>query len=49
MVFDISDRDSFLRIQDYWLRQVQDCQKLNAQTILIGNKLDLSEVRVFIC
>ncbi|CAK80075.1 unnamed protein product (macronuclear) [Paramecium tetraurelia] len=45
MVFDIADKDSFNRISDYWIKQVQECSKANSQTILVGNKIDLCEKR----
>ncbi|CAD8069678.1 unnamed protein product [Paramecium primaurelia] len=45
MVFDIADKDSFNRISDYWIKQVQECSKANAQSILVGNKIDLCEKR----
>ncbi|CAD8083629.1 unnamed protein product [Paramecium sonneborni] len=45
MVFDIADKDSFNRISDYWIKQVQECSKASSQSILVGNKIDLCEKR----
>ncbi|KAM3134945.1 hypothetical protein pb186bvf_012945 [Paramecium bursaria] len=45
LVYDTCDQDSFTRLEEFWLQQVLDSVKQNAQVILIGNKIDLQENR----
>lgn len=41
IVFDVSDRESFLNV-DHWIKEIDSfCVNRNIQKILIGNKIDL--------
>lgn len=41
IVFDVSDKDSFLNV-DHWIKEIDSyCINRNIQKILIGNKIDL--------
>eukprot|EP01017_Pseudomicrothorax_dubius_P007901 TRINITY_DN1253_c0_g2_i16.p1 TRINITY_DN1253_c0_g2~~TRINITY_DN1253_c0_g2_i16.p1 ORF type:complete len:146 (-),score=15.42 TRINITY_DN1253_c0_g2_i16:126-563(-) len=45
VIFDVTNKDSFHKIEDYWLEQVKENAPPNVTTMLIGNKCDLSETR----
>ncbi|EGR30538.1 ras oncogene family protein, putative [Ichthyophthirius multifiliis] len=45
LTFDLTDKQSFNKIQDYWIQQVIDKTELNVKKILVGNKVDLQEDR----
>lgn len=43
LVYDVTDRDSYLRIEDRWLRNFKNFEAKDK--ILVGNKIDLAERR----
>jgi len=45
IIYDITDAASFVKIEDYWLSQVNENCKPEAIKILIGNKTDLKDQR----
>ena len=45
LVFDVTNRDSFDKIKDYYLGQIQDNCKEDIEVILLGNKVDLKNDR----
>jgi len=45
VVYDITDKSSFTRIEELWLKQINDSCKPTTHKILIGNKSDLEEER----
>jgi len=45
VVYDITDDSSFSRIEELWLKQINDNCKTTTQKLLIGNKSDLEEER----
>ena len=40
MIFDLTSRDSFLDIKNYWINEVESYTDANAQLVLVGNKSD---------
>jgi GTPase SAR1 family protein len=46
LMFDVTDRASFLALRDYWWPAIQDHQKNLAVVTVIGNKADLEAKRV---
>ena len=45
LVYDITNRDSFKEIKNYYLQQIKDQCKKNIKIILLGNKTDLEDDR----
>jgi small GTP-binding protein len=45
IIYDITDKSSFVKIEEYWINQIQENCKNSAIKILIGNKVDLEENR----
>ena len=42
LVFDLSDRQSFLDIQEVWLPEVEERFPSDIKMLLVGNKFDLA-------
>lgn len=40
MIFDLTSRESFLDIRNYWINEVESYTDANAQLVLVGNKSD---------
>ena len=45
LVFDISNKESFNKIKNYYVQKIKDNCKLGIPIILLGNKTDLNEER----
>ena len=45
LVFDISNKESFNKIKNYYVQKIKDNCKLGIPIILLGNKTDLNEKR----
>jgi GTPase SAR1 family protein len=41
IVFDLASRDSFLSMQDYWYKEIQEHRDAQSVLMLLGNKSDL--------
>ena len=46
LVFDITNKESFNKINNYYIEKIKDNCKINIPIILLGNKTDLNEERV---
>jgi len=40
MIFDLTNRDSFVDITNYWINEVESYTDSSAQLVLVGNKSD---------
>ncbi|EAS05453.2 Rab-family small GTPase (macronuclear) [Tetrahymena thermophila SB210] len=45
LTFDLTDYESFRKIEEYWLQQVEEISNKSIKKILIGNKVDRNEDR----
>ncbi|KAJ5077383.1 ras family-domain-containing protein [Anaeramoeba ignava] len=45
LVYDITNKESFENINNYWLKEIKEYTNENVEMILIGNKCDLEEKR----
>ncbi|RUS82740.1 hypothetical protein EGW08_009478 [Elysia chlorotica] len=43
IVYDVSNRDSFDSVKNYWLDFVESCGEEGLVKVLVGNKMDVSE------
>mmetsp|Transcript_41410 Transcript_41410/g.48072 ORF Transcript_41410/g.48072 Transcript_41410/m.48072 type:complete len:226 (+) Transcript_41410:58-735(+) len=41
VVFDVTDKSSFFKIEDFWMKQIEENCKDGTEVILVGNKVDL--------
>merc|ERR1712217_554895 len=46
VVYDLTDRESFINVRDVWLPQIYKHAAVDANKLLVGNKCDLSSTRV---
>lgn len=46
VIFDLTNRESFEKIDDFWMEQVKENSPQNVRCILIGNKEDLTAVLI---
>lgn len=46
LVFDISNRESFKKISNYYIEKIKNNCKINIPIILLGNKTDLNDERL---
>ncbi|KRX07868.1 P-loop containing nucleoside triphosphate hydrolase [Pseudocohnilembus persalinus] len=46
IVFDLTDLDSFKRVKEFWIEQVNEKSNEDIKKILIGNKVDLKDRKV---
>jgi len=45
IIYDITDKSSFIKVEEYWINQINENCKGTAIKILIGNKIDLQDSR----
>lgn len=46
LVFDVTDRESFENVKNYWLKDIEEKAPENIQIAIVGNKSDLTEKEV---
>ena len=46
LVYDITNKDSFNAIENYYIKEIKDLCKENINVILVGNKTDLKDKRI---
>ena len=46
LVYDITNKDSFNAIENYYVKEIKDLCRENIKVILVGNKTDLKDKRI---
>ncbi len=46
LVFDVTDRESFENLKNYWIKDIQEKAPENIQIAIVGNKSDLTDKEV---